>query len=242
MISDAKTALHYFLKGFAILSHKGLRRFAILPSLISFLFFVVIFSWGWHYMAELMGSLNHHLPSWLYWLDYIFWLLVLSMYSLIFVYCFAFFTNICGAPFNSFLCEKLLRLKSDNPPADLSFKEILKTIPKSLKRQLKMLLLLVGGGLILFILFWIPVIGLVAPILWFLLLSWFMTLQYLDYAADIRQKSVADIRAFMRQRPMLSLLFGMLVMGATILPLINLFIMPAAVCGATLLWEKEANS
>src|SRR6056297_1928263 len=182
MISDSKLALNYFFKGFQCLSHKGLRRSAILPSCISLLLFIIIFSWGWHYIGDLMASLNHHMPSWLRWLDYIFWLLVLIMYSLIFVYCFAFFTNICGTPFNSFLCEKLLRLESSNPPADLTFKQILKTVPKSLMRQMKMLVFLIGSGILLFILFWIPIIGLIAPILWFLVLSWFMTLQYLDYA------------------------------------------------------------
>ena len=89
------------------------------------------------------------------------------------------------------------------------------------------------------ILFLIPVINLAAPVLWTMFGMWMMAIQYADYPMANQQIFFSEQRKRLRSKRMISLGFGAAVMLFTLIPVINFFVMPVAVCGATRMWVKE---
>ena len=61
-------------------------------------------------------------------------------------------------------------------------------------------------------------------------------MQYVDYPFDNHRTTFDDMYGFLRKNCMLSLSFGAGVILVSLIPVINFFVMPAAVIGATLMW------
>lgn len=61
-------------------------------------------------------------------------------------------------------------------------------------------------------------------------------MQYYDYPFDNHKVSFADMRRALRQYKADNMQFGTLVSLFTIMPILNLVILPVAVCGATVMW------
>ena len=85
----------------------------------------------------------------------------------------------------------------------------------------------------------IPVINAVAPLAWFLLGAWMMSLQFVDYPMDNHRLPFRDVRDACAARRLSTTGFGGAVAFFTGIPLLNLVVIPAAVIGATLLWCEE---
>ena len=66
-----------------------------------------------------------------------------------------------------------------------------------------------------------------------------MALQYIDYPADNHQMPFSTLRERLKQQRMSSIGFGGVIMVASMIPVINIFIMPIAVAGGTLFWINE---
>jgi CysZ protein len=90
-----------------------------------------------------------------------------------------------------------------------------------------------------FILIWIPPFTALAPLLWFLLGAWMMAVQYVDYPVDNHQRNFQAVKSVLRGRRLSSLGFGGVVALVSGVPILNFFVVPAAVCGATLFWCEE---
>ena len=88
----------------------------------------------------------------------------------------------------------------------------------------------------LLVLFLIPVVNLFAPVVWFIFMSWMLALEYRAYPMENHELNFAQTRLQLRRRRLMGLGFGMAVLLATLLPVVNFLVMPAAVAGATLLW------
>ncbi len=66
-----------------------------------------------------------------------------------------------------------------------------------------------------------------------------MAIQYVDYAADNHQTDFVTLRKMLRKRRYSSIGFGGTVMGCSMIPVLNILSMPAAVIGGTLFWVNE---
>ena len=66
-----------------------------------------------------------------------------------------------------------------------------------------------------------------------------MGIQYVDYGADTRQVSFRTLKSQVRQRRWLVAAFGSLVLALTMVPVVNLVIMPVAVIAGTRLWHEQ---
>ena len=82
-------------------------------------------------------------------------------------------------------------------------------------------------------------IGLPIALLGFLLGAWMMSIQYVDYPVDNHRGSFADVKEAVRGRRLSSMGFGGFVALCSSIPVVNFFVVPAAVVGATLLWVEE---
>jgi CysZ protein len=118
-------------------------------------------------------------------------------------------------------------------------------IVRTLGRELKKLMYFIGYGILvailLFFLAMIPVVNLLVPVLAFLWLCWCLAIQYLDYAADNTQQSFVGLRK-QAKKPFISTFgFGGIVAFLLMVPIVNIFVMPAAVAGGTLMWIKKIH-
>jgi CysZ protein len=91
----------------------------------------------------------------------------------------------------------------------------------------------------LLLLSWIPGLNLLAPALWLLFTSWTLALDYHDYPMGNHQLDFKQQRNRLRQHRGLALGFGGATMLATMIPIVNFLVIPAAVAGATVLYLEN---
>lgn len=235
------SGITYFLDGFRLISKPGLRRFVVIPLIINIIMFAVLFFVMRRYVNEFNYWFVNFLPAWLHWLSVILWFLFIISFFLIFVYTFVTVTNLLCAPFNSFLAEKVELYLTGKIQEPRTLYENMKDIPRIVGRQLCILGYYLPRAFIILILFFVPVVQGVAAIIWFIFHAWFMTMTYIDYPTDNQRVAMRDVRIWMKKKRWVSIGFGMSVLIATMIPVINFFTIPAAVAAATKLWLREQN-
>jgi len=237
--------LGYLGEGFGLIRQPGLRLFVIIPLLINILLFSLLFFYLGDLFSGLIATAMGWLPdwAWLQALDWLFWLLYGAVIVLLLAYGFVIVANLIGAPFYGYLAERCEQHLTGQPiGSDEGWAGIVKDIPRSLWRELQKISYYLPRALGLLILGLIPVVNLVAVVLWFVFNSWMMALQYVDYPADNHKTRFPVLKQMLAERRLLALGFGLPVALAAMVPILNLFVVPAAVCGATALWVREQGS
>lgn len=230
----------YFFKGMSLAMQPGTRRFVILPLLINILLFGTAFGFVLSQLSDWISGWLALLPSWLDWLSYLLWPLLAIATLVIFSYLFSTIANWIAAPFNGLLAEHLEAKLTNKPAPETGLTEIMKDLPRIMNREWVKLRYYLPKAIGLLILLWIPAIGqTVGPVLWFLFSAWMMTIQYVDYPFDNHKVPFESMRDALKFKRGKSLSFGSLVMLFTMTPILNLFVMPIAVCGATAMWVDQ---
>ena len=231
--------IRYFGRGFSLLSNKGLKRFVALPILINALLMTALIYFGGGYLVEKIQWVIDWLPSWLSWL---YWLILpvaaLTLISIT-LYFFSAILNLIASPFNGLLSEAVETKVTGAVIPDEAMGQL---IARTLQRELKKLGYFIPRYLGLLVISFIPVINVVSPVLWFIFGAWVLTLQYLDYALDNNGHSFEDLHKALKLQPLTTLGFGFVVALGFMIPVVNLFVMPAAVCGATLYWSEQIKA
>ena len=236
-----QSGFHYLWQGIRHLSHPKLRHWVWIPLLINIVLSITIFWIGLHFIGDLIHWLLSLLPHWLAWLKWLLWPFFIITVLVIFAYTFTLLANLVAGPFNGVLAEKTAELLGHHPPSSqLSLKASITDIPRILGRSGLWLLYYLPRLLLYGLLFFIPVINIIAPFTWYAFNSWAFALQYLDYPADNERISFKQLRRAMKSQRITYLTFGITVLLLTMIPLVNLFIMPASVIGATIAWY-DAN-
>jgi CysZ protein len=231
-VKKSLSGISYLMAGFGIISQPGLRRFVVMPLIINLLFFVALFLTLKHFVTELNVWLTSYLPIWLQWLGSI-------TYMLIFLYAFVMLANIVAAPFNNLLAEKVELYLTGKLPPQKSWLQNIKDVPRVIWRQIMIILYFIPRALVFLVLFLIPGINLFAPIFWFSFNSWFMAMQYIDFPTDNHGVSFPETRAWLGRRKWSAMGLGACILGAMMIPGVNLVTMPAAVAAATKFWIEE---
>ena len=123
---------------------------------------------------------------------------------------------------------------------EMTVAEMLKDVPRMLKREWQKMWYSIPRLLALFLLGFVPVLGqTVVPVLTFIFGAWLLAIQYCDYPFDNHKISFARMRNALAQRRTMNFTFGALVSLFTMVPFLNLVAMPVAVCGASAMWVKE---
>lgn len=229
----------YLGQGIGLLTRPGLRRYVILPLLINLVIFALLWWLGAHYFHEFTDWITSKLPHALQWLAYLFWGIFWIAALILTFYLFTLIANLIGAPFNSLLSEKVENLISTVSVPNTSWHDTLLRAPESIRRQLQIIFYCGSRALIFLILFFIPVIHIIASVLWFFYSAWITSLQYMDYPMDNHRISFRAMREMMQQKKGVVEGFGIATLIMTLIPIVNFFVMPAAVAGATILWVRE---
>lgn len=226
----------YLLTGARLALQPGLRRFILLPLLVNFLLFGSVFFWLSKALDSLAEKWVSWLPEWLHWLGVLIWPLIIFCLLLITYFLFTLIANWIAAPFNGLLAEQVEARLTGQPAPEVSWLAVLRDVPRVLAREWHKLRYYLPKALGCLLLLLIPMIGQTfGPLIWLLLCAWMAAVQYCDYSYDNHKTSFNLMCQDLRQRRWRTLGFGLVVSCATAIPLLNLFIMPVAVCGATAL-------
>lgn len=233
-LQPSQSGFHYITQGFKLVTLPGIKRFVLVPLLINILLIGGAFWWLYNQLGVWIPNIMSYVPNWLQWLSYVIWPIAVITILLIFGYFFSTLANWIAAPFNGLLAEKLEAKLTGKPLPDTS---IIKDIPRIMKRELIKLVYYLPRALLLLVLYFIPGIGqTLFPVLWFLFSAWMLSIQYNDYPFDNHKVSFADMKRTLGQEKVRNIQFGAVISLFTMIPFLNLFIMPVAVCGATAMW------
>jgi len=247
-ISDLFLGASYLKKGWDLARTKQLRAYMIVPIIFNAIFFSVMIYYAIGMFSGLIGGIGegYGLPSYLEWARFIFdfflgifeavlWVVVGGIMIFVVGTTFTMVTHLFIAPFNGILAEK-----TEATQRELKYPEhtVMQIVGRSVLRELQKLKYWIVRAIPILII--ASLVGLMfppaSPVIWYIFGAWMMAIQYLDIAADNNGLSFSQTLVVLRQHRGVIYGFGGIVMVLTIIPVVNLVIIPVAVVGATLLW------
>lgn len=240
MQAQQRSGLGYFFYGFDIAVSPGIRRFVLMPLLTNILLVGGALYYLFSHLDSWINDWMGQIPDWLSWLSYILWPLLVITILATFSYFFSTLANFIAAPFNGLLAEKVEEKLTGKKVNDDGILAVVKDVPRIMAREWRKLVYVLPKAIGLFILLLIPALGqTLGPILWFIFTAWMLAIQYCDYPFDNHKVTFSDMRNSLKQKQGKAYTFGMLVSVLTTIPVVNLLVMPVAVCGATAMWVNE---
>lgn len=226
-----------------MLNHPRLRAFVIIPLLINVLVFGALLTVSVNLVASTMDHWMSAIPDWLSFLRWIVWPIIIVALALVSGYAFTAVALLIASPFNGLLAEKVEEITTGQPVQGAEgLAGAIALVPRAILRELQKFAYYLPLLLLVLIASFIPGINALSPLLWFLLGAWMMGVQYVDYPMDNHMHDFKDVKEACRNRRLSSLGFGGLVSLMAGIPVLNFFVVPAAVCGATLFWCEELRS
>lgn len=240
MKNSPLTGVKYFKRGLQAIRRKDLRPFIIIPVAIN----IIIYGWFTSFAYVKVNAWNDqlmgYLPEWLSFLTWILWPMFIVMLLIIMAYSFTIMANLIASPFNGLLSEKVeTDMLYKSVPSPTKAVDWLLLVPRALGRELKKWAHFLPIIVVLLIATFIPILNLVSPMLWFLFGAWSMAIQYCDFCADNNRQSFSSMTRGLRKFRWAYLGFGACVAVVSMIPIINLLVMPAAVIGGTLMWSEN---
>ena len=218
----------------------GLRRFVLIPLIANIVLFSLM---GWllyGLIVDFYQAAMLTVPEWLSFLSWIISPLLWLIGGLMTGYVSTLIVLMLTSPFHALLAEKVEEAITGEPvPALDGVAAALLEVPRALFRELRKVLYYIPMAVGVLILTIVPLFNAFAPLAWFLLGAWMMSLQFVDYPMDNHRLAFRDVREACAARRLSTIGFGGTVAFFTGIPLLNLIVIPAAVIGATLLWCEE---
>ena len=232
----------YFLRGIPLALRPGVRRYILLPLLINIGVFAAVVYFGADWLDR---TVDQALPEW-EWLEFVRWFLIPVFVAGVLVagfFVFNLVANLIAAPFNGLLAhaieERILERRDESEAAMASTRGVFTGIGATITSELRKFSYLALRCIPLLLLFLIPGLNLLAPLLWLLLGAWMMAIAYMDYPMANHDLEFLEQRRLLKGKWLLSMGFGWAVMFALAVPLVNFLVIPCAVAGATLMWVEQ---
>jgi len=239
MLTEFSRGYRYGLAGLAWLRRREVRALVAWPLLINIIIFSAGTVWLFGALESLQLWLTTRLPDWLDWLSWLLWPLAVIAMMVVVWSGFTMIANLIGSPINGLLSERVQKThRPDIVVTPLPLWQEVLAAPLVELRKLAYFLILALPVLLLSLL---PVINVLAPVIWFAYGAWVLALEYCEYPLGNTGLGFVAARRLLRQRSSLALGFGAGVMTLTLVPGLNLVAMPAAVIGATLLWCDQLH-
>lgn len=250
LITSWTESFHYLKKATGVLKQKGVKRYVYLPIVINLVVFIGLFallldfSGGW--LFDLFGADIETGWGWLDnqgWLSTIWNIIAYILSALIGIialvllaYIFSTVVHLIGAPFYGIMAGKVDEQYSKEVFPEESLFSVGK---RSLIREFEKILYWVLRAIPLLILhavlFFTPLF-VIMPVVWFLFGAWILGMEYFDYAPDNRGITFKQNKAILKANKWTVLAFGSLMIVFTLIPLVNLVVIPVGVAAGTMLW------
>ncbi len=254
MIANYFIGFKYAFKGFSLIAHKGVRRYAVVPLLVNTVLFSVAIYVGFQQFGGWMNSFLGGV-SWLpdmieTAITWVLWPLFAILIIIATYYTFTIIANLIAAPFNAMLAYKVeqhLRgtLVDQGGQARLEMAVVEPTLAsvavRSLGSEVKKITHMLKWLIILLIMTVIPGVNLIAPFAWIVYGAWMLSLEYTDYPMSNHEMYFKEEVSLLKKNRFLSLGFGSGVMLLTLVPVVNFFAMPVSVASSTALWVDRLS-
>jgi CysZ protein len=239
-MSNPFAGFGYLIQGLGLIFRPGLRRYVAIPLAINTALFAALIWFGAAQFDQFMNWLMPELPEWLQWLEWLFWVLFGLSALLILFFAFSLLANVVGGPFNGLLAEAVeFHLTGQHPENAGGWKKMLAELVPTLIDEVKKLLYMAAWSLPFLALFLVPVLNVIAPFTWLAFSAWMLAVEYADYPMGNHGLRADEQRQRLTEKRLLSLGFGSAVTIATMTPVLNFLVMPAATAGATAMWVKQ---
>lgn len=239
-MSNPFAGVHYFIQGTRIIFRPGVRVYVVIPLLINIILFSGIVWLGINKFDSFLGLLMPELPEFLKFLEWLFWLLFAISALLITFFTFTLLANLVGAPFNGLLAEAVeFHLTGQRPEDAGGWKKMLAELGPTMVDEIKKLAYMATWSVPFLVLFLIPFVNVIAPFTWLAFSAWMLTMEYADYPMGNHGLRSGEQKKLLGKKRFLTLGFGSAVTVATMTPILNFLVMPAAVAGATAMWVKQ---
>jgi len=231
------SGLGYFLTGLRLLTAPGVKRYVIMPFMINCLLFAAVIWFGFGQVSVWINGLLANLPDWLHWLSWILYVVFGLLCLLVVFFCFSLLANIIAAPFNDLLCAAVAKQVAGTAIFDSAQQPpFVQQILPAMRDEVRKLFYFAKWSIPFLILLLIPGLNVIGSVLWFLFSAWMLNLEYLEYPMSQHDPDFKRFVGQIRQHKVLSLSYGSVVSAATLVPVLNFLVMPAAVAGATVIW------
>lgn len=241
----------YLQRGFKLTLSRGMRPWVIIPLAFNIVFFSLMYWLAGHYINLWVDYLTSGWQLDGFWtflnstlsflagaLKLLLWVLLLVIFASV----FTLTVQLVASPFLGLLAEKVNKQTSPLPlPTETFWAMTKRTLIRETRKLLQWLTRAAVVLVFVLVLYLIPGLNLLASAVWFLFCGWMMALQYIDYGADCRQHSLNELKHAMHSKRWLVLGFGSIMLGLTMLPLVNLIIMPIGVVTGTLIWNERLS-
>ncbi len=237
MRNNPFTGANYLLRGAAIIMRPTIRPFVIVPLLVNTLLFSVLIVYGAGQFNDLILRL---LPESLNWLSWLLWPLFAIAVAIIGFFTFIHLGNFISAPFNGLLSERIeLQIKGALKKEPFHLKQFLFTLWPSFLAEIQKIVYFLIRAVPFFLLFWVPVVNIAASLVWMVFSAWMISLEYIDYPMANHDILFSNQRKIVREKKWLVLGFGGAALVLLMVPVLNFFVMPITVAGATLMWVEQ---
>lgn len=235
---DFPAGARCLVEGYGLIWRRGLRRFVVVPLAVNTVLFAGLFYWLGSFFDSAMERL---LPAWLNWLGWLLWPLFALTVLLAGFYAFTLVANLLAAPFNGLLAERVECHLTGRPPPEGQggLAGALAALPATIGDELRKLAYFLGWMLVLLLCFFIPLVNAALPAFWFLFGAWTLALEFMDFPLGNHGYAFPAQRDWLRRRRGAALGFGSAAVLASLIPVVNFALMPAAVAGATLFYLRR---
>lgn len=237
------TAIDYFFEGARLITKPGFRRFILIPLIVNLIIFIAVTAALLYAFQDVFNWIVDKTPNWLDWLTWILWPLVGFIFLVVYGYSFNLITNFIAAPFFGILAEKIETHLTGTSLPEEPWGQL---IPRTFQRELTKLWYFISRGFLVFLLilvvFFIPGLNLLGVLVGVVWSCWCMSVQYMDYPADNHQLGFRPLRRRLNQQPLTTYSYGGIILLGSMVPVLNIFITPIAVAGATLYWVRELKN
>ncbi len=227
-----------------LMHHPRLLKYIIIPFLINVAVFSLSIFFGLHFFQDVVTRLLPQGDAW-YWavVFYALWTVAVLVTLVLVFFSFTVVGNLIASPFNELLSERteelLLGKSAEEPFALGTFFRDMGRIWLVEIRKMAIFVLAMAALLLLNLL---PLVGsLLYGFLSVLLTLFFLAWEYLGFVHERKRHTFREQRRYLMRRKGLVLGFASGVLLMLAIPFMQLFCIPLAVVGATLLWCEELD-
>ncbi len=217
----------------------GLLKYLLIPFFINLLVFTLTVYFGLDLFQRMLEA---YAPSTEVWygtlLYYLSWMVASLLTTVIVFFSFTVIGNLIASPFNELLSERTEVLISGVPSGEpFSLKLFWNDSKYAVVLEIKKMAVFVTCMVLLFGINFIPGIGtLIYAVLAPAFTLFFLAVEYMAFVLMRKQLSFSEQRRYIFKHPILMLGYACGVFCMLAIPFVQLFCIPLAVVGATLLW------
>ena len=217
----------------------GLLKYLLIPFFINLLVFTLTVYFGLDLFQRMLEA---YAPSTEVWygtlLYYLSWMVASLLTTVIVFFSFTVIGNLIASPFNELLSERTEVLISGVPSGEpFSLKLFWNDSKYAVVLEIKKMAVFVSCMVLLFGINFIPGFGtLIYAVLAPAFTLFFLAVEYMAFVLMRKQLSFSEQRRYIFKHPILMLGYACGVFCMLAIPFVQLFCIPLAVVGATLLW------